>query len=40
MKDRWLVGAFIGGAGVYTLIEGGQQTRPDNSVAETYSQSR
>lgn len=35
-KDRWLVGAFVGGAGVYTLLEGGQQTRPDDSVAETY----
>jgi hypothetical protein len=36
MKNRWLVGAFIGGDGIYTLIEGGQQTRPDDSVAETY----
>ena len=36
LKNRWLVGAFVGGAGIYTLLEGGQQTRPDGSVAETY----
>jgi hypothetical protein len=35
-KNRWLVGGFIGGEGVYTLLEGGQQTRPDDSVAEGY----
>jgi hypothetical protein len=36
MKNRWLVGAFFGGEGIYTLVEGGQATRPDDSVAETY----
>lgn len=36
LKNRWLVGAFIGGEGIYTLVEGGQQTRPDDTVAETY----
>jgi len=36
MKNRWLVGAFVGGAGIYTLLEGGQQTKPDDSVAEGY----
>lgn len=36
LKNRWLVGAFIGGAGVYSLIEGGQQTRPNDNVAESY----
>lgn len=36
LGNRWLVGAFVGGKGYYTLLEGGQQTRPDDSVAETY----
>ncbi|MFZ0544805.1 MAG: hypothetical protein WAM60_05180 [Candidatus Promineifilaceae bacterium] len=36
LGNRWLVGAFVGGAGIYTLLEGGQQTKPDNSVAESY----
>lgn len=36
MKNRWLVGAFVGGKSFYTLLEGGQQTKPDDSVAETY----
>jgi hypothetical protein len=36
LKDRWLVGVFLGSAGIYTVLEGGQQTQPDGSVAESY----
>jgi hypothetical protein len=36
LRTRWLAGAFVGGEGVYTLIEGGQQIGPDGKVAETY----
>lgn len=36
LRTRWLAGAFVGGEGVYTLIEGGQQFGADGKVAETY----
>jgi hypothetical protein len=36
LRTRWLAGVFVGGEGVYTLIEGGQQIGQDGKVAETY----
>ncbi len=35
-RDRWLAGVFLGGEGVYTLIEGGQRIAPGGDVQENY----
>ena len=36
VKNTWLVGAFVGTNGFYTLLEGGKQQRPDDKVADAY----
>ncbi len=35
-KNVWLAGMFFGGEGVYTLVEGGQKEKADETIAETY----
>lgn len=35
-KNIWLAGAFVGGEGFYTLAEGGQKQKADETIAETY----
>jgi hypothetical protein len=35
-KNIWLAGLFVGGEGVYTLVEGGQKQKADDTIAETY----
>lgn len=35
-KNVWLAGMFFGGEGVYTLVEGGQKQKADDTIAETY----
>ncbi len=35
-KNIWLAGMFLGGEGVYTLVEGGQKQKADDTIAETY----
>lgn len=36
LKNIWLAGLFFGGEGIYTLVEGGQKQKADETVAETY----
>lgn len=35
-RNIWLAGVFFGGDGVYTLVEGGQKEKADDTIAETY----
>lgn len=35
-KNIWLAGMFFGGEGVYTLVEGGQKQKADDTIAESY----
>jgi hypothetical protein len=35
-KNVWLAGMFFGGEGIYTLVEGGQKQKADDTIAETY----
>lgn len=35
-KNVWLAGMFFGDQGFYTLVEGGQKEKADDTIAETY----
>lgn len=35
-RNIWLAGMFFGGDGVYTIVEGGQKDKADDTIAETY----
>lgn len=35
-RNRWLAGVFLGGEGLYTLMEGGQRFAPGGERQETY----
>lgn len=35
-KNIWLAGVFVGSEGFYTLAEGGQKEKADDTIAETY----